>query len=403
MRRLFLATLASTTIACLSAGCATSFKASTPDGAANASNAFGFDFYREVRQGQNNLVCSPAGAAIALTMVAAGARGQTQAEMLHALHIAPANLDQTYASFAGVLSALKERDGKDGLVLTVADRVWIQKGRSLVTQYESLLRDPFRAPIVQLDFVKENQAALDAINQWASDETHGRIPKVLESVEGPLVLANAIYMLGEWQQPFAESATVDDKFTTAAGKASVKMMKQLSGFRYAQVRGAKLVELPYKGGLSMIVVLPDSVDGLETIEDRIGSSYAEWIQSLEHHQVDLKLPHFTTKTDLNMIGPLQKLGIHEAFQEDGADFSGMTGGKGLRIGKALQKAWIETSEKGTEAAAVTVIEMVNDSLTLGPEPPPPVVFHADHPFMYLIRDWKSGEILFIGRVVEPAG
>jgi serpin B len=178
-------------------------------------------------------------------------------------------------------------------------------------------------------------------------------------------------------------------------------MRQVSGFRYAQVRGAKLVELPYKGGLSMIVVLPDGVDGLETIEDRLGSSYAQWLQGMEHRRVDLNLPHFTTKTDLDLIRPLQHLGIHTAFERDGADFSGMTGVRGLRIGKAIQKAWIETSEKGTEAAAVTLIEMMDDSAPARPEPPP-VVFHADHPFMYLIRDMASGEILFIGRVVKPA-
>jgi serpin B len=383
-------------------GCVTNFKASTVDGAVKASNAFGFDFYREVRKGKDDIVCSPAGAAIALTMVAAGARGETQTEILHTVHIDPANLDQTYGSFAAVLDGVKAHDGKDGLVLSAADRVWVQKDLKLLTEYQSLLRDTFRAPVVELDFAKDNQAALAAINQWASDETHGRIPRILGDVTGPMVLANAIYMMGEWQQPFAESATADSKFISVEGETSVRMMRQVSGFRYAQVRGAKLVELPYKGGLSMIVVLPDDVDGVEKIEDRAGSSYTDWIAALEYRQVNLKLPHFTTATELNLSGPLEELGIRQAFDRDAADFSGMTGGRGLFIGRAIQKAWIETSEKGTEAAAVTVIEMMDDSATVGPEPPPPVIFHADHPFMYLIRDMQSGEILFIGRVVKPA-
>ena len=119
-----------------------------------------------------------------------------------------------------------------------------------------------------------------------------------------MVLANAIYMMGEWQQPFAESATADSKVISVAGETSVRMMRQVSGFRYAQVRGAKLVELPYKGGLSMIVVLPDDIDGLEKIEDRVGSSYTDWTAALEYRQVNLKLPHFTTATDLDLRGPL---------------------------------------------------------------------------------------------------
>ena len=414
MRRL--AVLMSISVALLATGCAsifkaTTFDASTVEGAVQASNAFGFDFYRKVRKekSSDNVVCSPAGAVIALTMVAAGARGETQTEMLQALRFQAANLDQTYRSVATILEAMKARDGKDDLVLSVADRVWVQDGLVLRAEYESLLRDQFRAPIVQLDFAGKNAAALAAINQWSSDETHGRIPKILEDVEGPMVLANAIYLLGEWQQPFAESATADDRFTMAAGETTVKMMKQLSSFSYAEVRGAKLVELPYKGGLSMIVVLPNDVDGLERIEDRIGNSYGDWIQALKTKRVDLKLPRFTTATDQRLNCLLGEMGIGRAFipphddPNQGADFSGMTGAPTFYIGQAIQKAWIETTEKGTEAAAVTVVEMIEVVSRIdSPPPPPPVVFHADHPFMYLIRDTKSGEILFIGRVVKPA-
>jgi serpin B len=387
-------------VAALAGGCATArFNASTPEGAVKASNAFGFDYYREVRKGRDNFVCSPAGAAIALTMVTAGARGETQAEMLSVLHIEPANLEQTYASFAKVQTAVQSRNGQDGLVLTMVDRAWVDKRFMLAPAYQSLLGDVFRAPIVQLDFRNDNQAALDAINQWSSDESHGRIPTIFEKVQGPLVLANAIYMLGEWQNPFSASATGDDRFASATGSMSVKMMKQRDEFRFAQVSDAKLVELPYKGGLSMVVVLPEKVDGLARIEDEIASSYADWIQNLNIRPVDVKLPRFTAETKLDLINPLTELGMHLAFGGD-ADFSGIDGCKDLYIAQAVQKAWIVTSEKGTEAAAVTAIELEFKS-EIEPPPQPPVVFHADHPFMYLIRDTESGEILFMGRVVKP--
>jgi serine protease inhibitor len=136
-------------VAALAGGCATAarFDASTLEGAVKASNAFGFDYYREIRKGRDNFVCSPAGAAITLTMAAAGARGETQAEMLNVLHIAPTNLDQTYASFAKVLATVKSRNGQYGLVLTTAVRAWVQKDRKLVPVYQSLLGEVFRAPV----------------------------------------------------------------------------------------------------------------------------------------------------------------------------------------------------------------------------------------------------------------
>jgi serpin B len=199
------------------------------------------------------------------------------------------------------------------------------------------------------------------------------------------------------------SATFDGKFTTLKGETTVRIMSQVMDFRYAEVRGARLVELPYKGELSMIVVLPDDVDGLEKIEDRLGGSYADWIGVLEYKRVDLELPRFTATTDLPLVGLLKALGIQRAFYP-GADFSGMTAEASLFIGDAIQKAWIETNEQGTEAAAVTEVEMRVEVISDVGElpPPPPVIFHANHPFLYLIRDVKSGEILFVGRMVKPA-
>ena len=406
------AAIAAASIALFAGGCATtSFDASTADGAVKASNAFGFDFYRQARKGRDNFVCSPAGAAIALTMVAAGARGEPQAEMLRTLHIEPENLpenlDKTYGSFAAILTALKELDGKDGLALNVASRLWIRKDLKPRPAYVSLLRDGFRAPLAEADFRAEREAVLSAINQWASDETHGRIPQIHAKLH-PLtrmVLANAVYMMGGWQEPFDKNDSHDGKFTTMEEEETwVKMMSQVSRFRYAQVRGAKLVELPYKGGLSMIVILPSDVDGLERIEDRLASSYVDWIGALEYKEVDLELPPFTVVTELPLVGMLQATGIKRAFDPDHAEFSGMTVEERLFIGDAIQTAWIGADEKGTEYGAVTAAGWrVKDMYARDETPPPsPVIFHVDHPFLYLIRDVKSGAILFVGRMVKPS-
>lgn len=284
------------------AGCASSFKASTVDGAVRASNAFGFDLYRQVREGRDNFVCSPAGAAMALTMTAAGAGGETQAEMLKVLHIDPVHLDQTYSSYAAILAALKEYDGKNDLSLTVADRIWVQKGFGLRKDYGELLRERFRAPLGELDFVGAPADALLAINRWSSDETHGRIPEILKNITEAtrLVLANAVYMKAKWDHPFRGENTRDDWFTTPTGRITTKTMGQVGRFKYADVRGAKLLELPYQGTLSMVIVLPNDPQGLSQIEDRLPGSYAGWIGDLEPELVDVKLPRFTTETSLQI-------------------------------------------------------------------------------------------------------
>jgi serine protease inhibitor len=171
---------------------------------------------------------------------------------------------------------------EEDLSLTVADRVWAQKGFEFREDYLTLLRKRFRAPLSELDFAGAPAVATLAINQWASDETHGRIPRILEGTDPTtrMVLANAVYLKAKWISPFEGGETRDDWFTTPAGQIKTKTMQQLHRLKYAEVRGAKLLELPYQGApLSMVIVLPDSHDGLARIEERLASSYADWIQA----------------------------------------------------------------------------------------------------------------------------
>ena len=399
------AAVAAASIALFADGRAFGFDASTVDGAVAASNAFGFDFYLQARRGQGNFVCSPAGAAIALTMAAAGAHGETQAEMLHTLHIDSENLDKTYRSFAALLTALKERDGKSGLALNVSSRLWIEEGLKARPAYVSLLRDVFLTLLPE-SFDNRGEATVAAINQWASNETRGRVPQILARLSGTgtIVLVNVVSMTGAWQRPFEQRATYDAKFNNPPKRTTVKMMKQLGTFGYAQVDGAKLVGLPYEGGLSMIVVLPDESDGLEKIENRLGGQYAEWVGALEPQWVDLELPRCTTTTALPLADLLKAMGILRAFDRHQANFSDMAHAsvgeadrQNLYIGDALQKVRIET--------AAPVIKVHHQGKPVERDhlfdPPPPVIFHADHPFMYVVRDVKSGVILFMGRVVKP--
>jgi serpin B len=390
-------------LAVLWLGCASMFDASTPAGATMASNRFGLDLYGRVKADGENLICSPASASFALAMASAGARGETAVEMTRVLHIDATKAAETHHSFGRLLGVLNGRNGKDGLMLSVADRVWAQDGLAFESDFLATLHDRYRAPLEKVDFEGANEAARLAINHWAAEATHGRIPEIIGPGEleraTRLVLTNAIYFKGAWVKPFDPRVTLEKPFASPAGEARVKMMAQTDTFAYARAGGVQILELPYRGGLSMIVLLPDATDGLPGLERRIGGSYDGWLAALRPALVELELPRWTFTSRMYLNGPLAALGMQRAFTKNAADFSGMTRDAALLIDKVIQEAFVEVNETGTEAAAVTAVEMMLESARM-PEPTP-IPFHADHPFMFLIRDTATGAILFVGRVAAP--
>jgi serpin B len=217
-----------------------------------------------------------------------------------------------------------------------------------------------------------------------------------------LVLTNAVYFKGKWQSPFLPGATHEEKFHTPAGAKPVRMMRRVSSFRHAHVDDVQLVELPYMGArMSMIVVLPDDANGLGEAEKQIGRSYDRWLAALAMREINLWLPPWTARQTLDLADLLPAMGMPLAFDQSSADFSGMSDKETFFIGAVVQKAFVESNETGTEAAAATAVVMSVPTSAEDPPPPPPVVFHAHHPFLYIIRDRQTGATLFLGRVVDP--
>jgi serpin B len=212
-------------VALLNAGCAATFDASSPAGAAQASNQFGFDLYTKVKEGQNNLVYSPAGASIALAMAAAGARGRTQLEMTKVLHLEPTKLAESHASFGSLLDALNARQARGGVELQVADQLWGDEHVDFESDFLSLLATRYRAPLERVNFVDASEEARSTINGWAAARTHGRIREVIPrgGVHGKtrLVLTNAVYFKGAWLEQFSPDATSEQPFETPTGAAPV--------------------------------------------------------------------------------------------------------------------------------------------------------------------------------------
>ena len=372
--------------------------ASTPEGATAASNAFGFDLYARIKQDGGNLICSPFSAAVALNMASAGARGETRDQMLSVLHVDRQHAAETHASFGGLLGALNARDGTEGVALHVADRLWGQAGIGFKPDFLALLRDSYGAPLETVDFAQATAAARATINHWVATQTHDRIPEILGDGDlrttTRLVLTNAVYFKGKWDQPFVKSYTSPRRFTGVSGAADVPMMAQEDSFAYARDGDVQVIELPYGGDLSMVVVLPDGPGDLPAVERKVARRYAGWLATLRPALVDLWLPRWTFTSRLDLGTPLGAAGMPLALTPS-ADFSGISA-EPLFIDEVVQEAFIEVNETGTEAAAVTAVGVTATSLELPVVKPK--IFHADHPFLYLIRDRKTGAVLFLGRV-----
>jgi serpin B len=386
----------------LAAGCAAAFDPSTMTGARQAANGFGFDLYAHAKEDARNFVCSPASAAVALTMVTAGARGQTLAEMAHVLHFQTDRPALAHESFAHLLASLNHKDGQDGLALRVVDRVWGQTGSSPRPEFLWLLAEHYQAPLQRVDFAGQTEAARRTINAWGAAATHDRIKEILPAgVVDPmtrLVVTNAVYFKGRWLRPFDSSLTRALPFHAAGGAVSTRMMTVTDTFQYAHVGDVAVAQLRYAGELSMIVVLPDTPTGLDAAEATAAASYDRWLARLEPRRIDVRLPRWAVTSKVALKEHLSAMGMPIAFS-DAADFSGILVEGGVHITDVLQQAFVDVNEAGTEAAAVTAVVMGNESYDL-PEPPP-IPFHADRPFLYLIRDDTSGVILFVGRLVDP--
>jgi serpin B len=392
----------------LSAGCATTFDASSPAGAVQATNRFGFELYTNIKTERANLICSPAGAAIAMSMASAGARGTTLAEMTKVLHVDPTQLAKSHASFGSLLETLNARDGQEGVRLRVADRLWGDENVDFEGDFLALLRGHYRAPLETVDFVDASEDARIAINRWGAEQTHGLIRDVVPSgavhSKTRLVITNAVYFKGAWEHPFAPEATREEPFRAAAGPTPIQLMAQRKMLRHASTSGVSLVELPYKGGLSMVVFLSDELDGLEALERRLSENYDDWVSALTVKRVDLWLPRFRVTSRVSLGDALKTMGMPSAFDRS-ADFTGMArrrpNDEPIAIDNVFQQAFVEVDEVGTEAAAVTAV-MIAEPTSARADEPERVVFRADHPFAYVIRDMKTGVVLFAGRVIDPA-
>ncbi len=376
---------------------------------ARSSNAFGFDLYQRLRQQPGNLVVSPASITTALAMTWGGAEGETAAQMRKVLHL-EGTADEVMTLSGQLASSLQ--DPARPVVFRIANQLFCERTYTLVPAFVAKTRAAFGAPVELLDFKKAPERSRVHINQWVEEKTRRRIqnliPQDAVKPDTRLVLVNAIYFLGDWADPFKRDETRPMPFhLTASETKDVPTMNRTYQFRIAQQDGVTALEIPYKGGeLSMMLLVPDAIDGLAAVEGALDAGKIDALASaMRPEWVWVALPKFEVNPgeSLRLGKELKTLGMPLAFDPNLADFTGLANpshpAQRLVIGEVFHKGFVKVDEKGTEAAAATAVMGLETGASAGGGPRP---FQVNRPFLFLIRDNASGLVLFLGRVNDPS-
>lgn len=364
----------------------------------NNNNSFAFSLYNKT-MGMNSRVVSPLSVTYLMSMLANGADGETQQQILATLGWAGEGIQQPSLQdindYSRMLIEKTERLDK-AVTVEIANYVAVNKEFKLNSKFQKSVERDYKAGVESLNFT--SPSTLKRINDWCNDRTHGMIPSIINELDPDAVsyLMNAIYFNGTWKDKFSKEETKQEMFRGYTRDIQyVDMMHRHGEYFYADGDGYSAVSIPYgNGAFRMTVILPTEGSFLRDVMASMdGGKFQELQRSMEKCNVDLKIPRFTTEVDLPLNDIISALGAPLIFSPQ-ADFSQFARGD-FYVSKMFQKAKIEVSEEGTKAAAVTAAIMMMSAVR--PEKKRNVVFHADSPFAYIISENSSGSIYFMGQ------
>jgi serpin B len=371
----------------------------TPEGigqAVNGSNQFAFDFFSEISDEDGNIFFSPYSISVALAMTYEGVRGQTAEEMQSVMHFPETDIVRRSA-FAALHNQINNNSNE--YALSTGNALWAHETYLFLEEYFNIIEQYYAGKATNLDFAGEIEKSRETINNWVEEQTNDKIKDLIPkgAIDGltRLVLTNAIYFKANWLTQFDKDDTRDSDFhVDSETTVTVPMMSiRDEKFDYYSTSGLQILELPYKGeDLSMLILLPtegqmDSLESSLTLEN-----LTHWRNSFRENEMDIYIPKFKFKTKYFMSDTLKGMGMPTPFS-GAADFSGMDGKNNLFISSVIHQGFIDVNEEGTEAAAATAVDMATSV---------PPSFNANHPFIFLIQDNETGNILFMGRVTDPS-
>lgn len=374
----------------------------------SANSLFALELFRTLNESNptGNIFFSPFSISSALAMVFLGTKGSTAAQLSKTFHFD--SVEDVHSRFQSLNAEVSKRGAAHTLKL--ANRLYGEKTYNFLPEFLTSTQKMYGADLAPVDFQHASEDARKEINQWVKGQTEGKIPELLavgvvDSMT-KLVLVNAIYFKGMWEEKFMKQDTTDAPFRlNKKNTKSVKMMYQKKKFFFGYISDlkCKVLEMPYQGGeLSMVILLPEDIEdestGLKKIEEQITlEKLREWTkrENLENIDVHVKLPRFKIEESYILNSNLGRLGLQDLFNSSKADLSGMSGSRDLFISKIVHKAFVEVNEEGTEAAATTA--GIATFCMLLPEEE----FTADHPFVFFIRHNPTANVLFLGRVCSP--
>ena len=367
----------------------------------NNTDDFVFGFYSEVvkEDEKSNVFFSPLSISTAFSIAYEGAKENTASQIQQVFDFEQDD-SKRHQKISDVLSRLNHKD--DWYNLQVANALWVKEGYEIKQDYIDTAKKHYSGTVENVDFVTDD--GINQINGWVREKTNDKIENILAPGSTDemtrMVITNAVYFKGKWSLEFNPKNTSEKPFwTDKDSSVTVPMMKQpVDIYNYADTENLQALELNYLGGdISMVVLLPKDRDGIQSLEQSMDEKKFVAIKdSMTRQPLTIEIPRFEFDTKYNLKPPLQSLGLHDAFDKSNANFQGITDEK-VYLDSAAHKAFVNVNEEGTEAAAITALVA---RATSGP-PEPVDEFVADHPFMFVIQEKETGEILFLGRVMDP--